>query len=1082
MLTDPSCQSLCVRCIMSENRSSTSAPDESSPETEESPSTGRWGRVIFWGLLLLVAAPSLLTLSGKHTLVLQWMGPEFSRAVRYRTARLHWWSPVEFHTITVRDLSVAAADQTDAPPLLTIASVRTEQPLWRLALSGGDGVRLRVVAPELNLLLADGQTNLEETLRRLFPEESSGDPLRYEVQVVDGVVHVAESSADGRILVAADGAVRADGEDRTSPAVPLLRDIQATISTRHNGAWPAVDVSAMLVDGPTARLVQHDPRVRVAARLDEVTADFPREPLTGSAADGGDRQPPFQLQITEPDENDAQKMTLAVRRIATARIQPLLHRCFPEAICEGRVSLRLQTRLLNGGFAGGLAGRLQLLGEDIRWRQTTWEADEALQLDRVSAEGIVAFADDGILLEGVRVDSSVLQLQGDGSVRYVPPDPAVAIAHAERSEPETRAAAAASHGTARLTGTLDLAAVSGMLPRTLGIREGIRLTEADINFGLRIQSQPRDVAAELDPHRDGGQFQWHLDVANSPVRGQRDRDPLQLDSVVQLEAHGRLHQNTVHCDSASLSGRAGQLTITPIEDGHHVAGQLRPDRLWDDLKPFLELPPPGVRGTVDVAADIRQRQSRLQIGDLQVTSDDLEVTSQALTVDLTRPVTEMLDGAVEIRGYSAAVKSVLAPWHDAWWLSDAATVAARLTARPGRQLHAIAVVKPWATGRVDSSAAVIRSGRAEARLIADEQTGNLHVEEGSLDIPGLQARLGGTVSTREDLLHVNLQIDTQYDLAALSRQFLTDDGSVLLTGTQQQQFEIQGSPALLTPTDLLAHQRRQTGTQQPAEILSMRGGLSWDGGRLLGTDVGPGSVSLELQDGIVSSTPVQCSLSGGQLNAMPRWRLQDNVIELASGARVSDLPLTQELAQTWLGYVSPLLAESTSVNGMVSLRLQQFAWSVDTPSRSIADGLLTIDTASAAAGPSLAPLISLLGQLRNKDLSDRRLLFPAQQVRVQLAGGVVQHDRLSMDLNGYQLATSGRVSLQEQVDLTLSIPLEKGGGRQINVPIRGTVRRPVPAFDGLLQSLGRQEIESRVNGELNRQLDKGLNRLLDKLR
>ena len=79
MLTDPSCQSLCVRCIMSENRSSTSAPDESSPETEESPSTGRWGRVIFWGLLLLVAAPSLLTLSGKHTLVLQWMGPEFSR-------------------------------------------------------------------------------------------------------------------------------------------------------------------------------------------------------------------------------------------------------------------------------------------------------------------------------------------------------------------------------------------------------------------------------------------------------------------------------------------------------------------------------------------------------------------------------------------------------------------------------------------------------------------------------------------------------------------------------------------------------------------------------------------------------------------------------------------------------------------------------------------------------------------------------------------------------------------------------------------------------------------------------------------
>ncbi|MCR9200390.1 MAG: AsmA-like C-terminal region-containing protein [Planctomycetaceae bacterium] len=1049
---------------------SVDSPKPDSSETEdqsvEQP-RGRWGRIVFWGLLLLVLAPSLLTVSGKHTLVMQWIGPEFAKAVKYRSVSLHWWSPVEFTEVSVRDLSVSAAAQTDdRQTLLTIASVRTKQPLWRLALSGGDRVTVDVVNPQLNLKLADGQTNLEETLRRMFPEESQGgSSLRYEVRVTDGAVHVS------------------NGRSGHSDAQPLLFDVQAAVSTLSGGSLPVVSLTASLDDGqPRGRLVDAEQRTRVAARLEDVRADFASEPLPSLATEPHSDSHPLELQIAAPDEKNAQKMELSVRQVSCERLQPFLQRFFPDVVCSGRLSLRLQTRLVDADVRGGLAGRLQLLAENLRWRRTGWVAGEMLRLDQLAAEGIVAIAEDGILLEGVRLDSDVLTLQGDGQVRYVAPDPAVAIARSQRAEPAERAAEAASHGVARLNGKLDVAALSWMLPETLGIRPGVKLSEADIDFAVRVLSDEREADTQLDPRHTAGDFQWHLDVRSSPVTGRIDNREVKIDSVFAFDAHGRLRRNDIKLDRAAVQSPAGELKIAPRDEGFHVAGRLSPARLWSDFQAILDLPPPGLRGDVDIVGDVLAGGATVELRDVKIAADELEIVARQLSINTLRPVTEMLDGAVEVRGYAAAIKMLIAPWHDASWLSDASTIAARLTASSGRQIDAVAVVKGGPSGVADPNA-MISSGRFEGRLIADQQTGSLHVEQGTLEIPGLRAEIRGTLGIREELLHAHLTADTQYDLSSLSRQFLSVDGSLMLTGQGRQTFELTGAPSLLTPDDLLAHQRLQTSAQEPAELLTIRGGLAWDGGRLYGTQMGGGQVDLQLVDGVLTSSPIQCALSGGQLNVMPRWRLQENVIELASGARVSGLPLTTELASTWLGYVSPMLAESAAVQGVVSARLQQFAWFLDTPRHSLVDGVLSIQQASAAAGPSLDPVIRVLELVGRQDLAGRQLVFPSQDVRIHVAQGIVEHDQLQMDLNDYQIATSGRIGLDERVDLTLSVPLEKGANsRRVQIPVRGTIRRPVPAMDGLLQNLGQQELRSRLDGELNRQLDKGLNRLLDKLR
>jgi hypothetical protein len=95
---------------------------------------------------------------------------------------------------------------------------------------------------------------------------------------------------------------------------------------------------------------------------------------------------------------------------------------------------------------------------------------------------------------------------------------------------------------------------------------------------------------------------------------------------------------------------------------------------------------------------------------------------------------------------------------------------------------------------------------------------------------------------------------------------------------------------------------------------------------------------------------------------------------------------------------------------------------------------------------------------------------------------MLTHDQLLLTLSGYNMRSRGSVGLNKQLDLTLDIPLEKAktgsSGRMVSVPVQGTVSHPSIDAGRLIQDAGRQKIQS----EINKKLDRGLNQLFDKLR
>ncbi|MFN9717654.1 MAG: hypothetical protein ACK58L_03110, partial [Planctomycetota bacterium] len=243
-----------------------------------------------------------------------------------------------------------------------------------------------------------------------------------------------------------------------------------------------------------------------------------------------------------------------------------------------------------------------------------------------------------------------------------------------------------------------------------------------------------------------------------------------------------------------------------------------------------------------------------------------------------------------------------------------------------------------------------------------------------------------------------------------------------------------------------------------------------------------------LDNQLLRSAQIQCQMNDCELNVTPQYDLSTSRLMLGTGSRVQNVQITSDVCRSWLGYVSPMLADAAEVQGLVSARVDRFLWDFESPQNSDASAQLTIHHAQASPGSSLASLLEVISMLRRKDgaadLSQRSLILPEQTVPVTVRQGNVIHDGLVMDLNGYRLKTSGAVSLNEQIQMVIDVPLEKStaaaSGRSIKVPLRGSISSPQPDVAGLLQNLGTQKIQDKISNEVDQQFNKGLNKLFDK--
>ncbi len=214
---------------------------------------------------------------------------------------------------------------------------------------------------------------------------------------------------------------------------------------------------------------------------------------------------------------------------------------------------------------------------------------------------------------------------------------------------------------------------------------------------------------------------------------------------------------------------------------------------------------------------------------------------------------------------------------------------------------------------------------------------------------------------------------------------------------------------------------------------------------------------------------------------------------------LENVAITREMCSGWLKYVAPLLGDVTSIDGRLSLALDQAALSPTDLKKQTVSGKLTVQRAAVGPGPMINEISGLIKQIEairkstdpsqvaQTDPNKTWMQLPEQQIAFQMVDGRVFHRDLKIDVGDATLLTSGAVDVVGGIDMVVALPLPDAWtsrgpvltamkGQTLQFPVRGTVTRP-QLDPSVLGQLGRQTIQNAAQNLLQKNLNKGLEKL-----
>ncbi len=382
----------------------------------------------------------------------------------------------------------------------------------------------------------------------------------------------------------------------------------------------------------------------------------------------------------------------------------------------------------------------------------------------------------------------------------------------------------------------------------------------------------------------------------------------------------------------------------------------------------------------------------------------------------------------------------------------------------------------------------------EGELIYDPEAGKLEASKLHLASDWLSTTLAGAYQW--DDAHEQLQLNGP----ARIRMPQVASQLTKLAGTQVRLEGMHETPVAVSFT------RKAGGSL----TLNVRTSLGWETGEIAGVVFGPSSIPLVMSETTVTVEPSTIPVGQGRLQGacQVHYRPGPLSMQVRPGVIAQNLRLTPELSERWLQYLAPVVAQATRIDGTFGVELSEATVNLEDPRRSRVRGQLQINQVDLDSGPLTNQLLSSIQQIqsiaRGRGLPDagtaadpaqqnRRLAtLPTQSVDFDFADGVVTHQRMFMEIDRAQLVTSGRVHVDGQLDLIAQVPLQAAwlgsdlkalAGRPITLPVGGTLARPrldPAAIRDLVGQVGTQALQSTAENYLEKQLNRGLEKLLGK--
>jgi|GEM_PF-2113617 len=364
----------------------------------------------------------------------------------------------------------------------------------------------------------------------------------------------------------------------------------------------------------------------------------------------------------------------------------------------------------------------------------------------------------------------------------------------------------------------------------------------------------------------------------------------------------------------------------------------------------------------------------------------------------------------------------------------------------------------------------------------------------NLQIRGKTLRLTSSVSLDQVQTTGQLQASglLEYDPNELAKLVASYGGQTIqLQGDQQVRFQVAG-PLLGEANTHWAHR-----WEANAEA-------GWSSAGAYGLPLGGGRLSGTLHKGQLQIAPLDIAVGQGRLTAQPQVHLTPGVqqLHLPKGPLVTNVAISQEVSETMLKYVAPILAGATRAEGQFSVNLDQAEIPLRHPKTGHLQGQLAVHRLNVSPGPMVAQLATLIKQieaLSKKEqflqaaTSSRNKAFltvSERQIDFQVTQGRVYHRNLEFMIDGVPVRSYGSVGFDQTLALMIEVPFQdkwiedepalRGfAGQSLQLPIRGTFQKP-RIDERAVADLSKQLLQGAATQVIGDELNKQLNKLFGK--
>ena len=285
---------------------------------------------------------------------------------------------------------------------------------------------------------------------------------------------------------------------------------------------------------------------------------------------------------------------------------------------------------------------------------------------------------------------------------------------------------------------------------------------------------------------------------------------------------------------------------------------------------------------------------------------------------------------------------------------------------------------------------------------------------------------------------------------------------VEITGLETRRIRLFGP--LRPTTAATPDEAHAVANEQPDELI-VETTLLWSLIEAYGVSSPNGELAVRYHRDHLTLEPTDVPLSSGRVTSLPNLRLggETPVLEFDGQPLLQRIAFSDELCRGWMRYLSPLMANATSVDGSFSLRVDEASIPTDRLAHGDLEGTLSIHSARVGPGPLTKQLIGIIQQFRGiaerqppamREQPDGWLTIADQDVRFGIRKGRVDHQNLTLQIGPAAIESSGSVGIvDDSLDLLLVVHFPESWfenrpllaqlrGDGLRIPIRGTLNQP----------------------------------------